>query len=226
MQANLAIGEFSITHGGKDYLFRPSLKNISAIGTPQEIVIAYSVLNGGEIAKLLRDVVELNQWAKQYAAKTALSPVFGRNILMTAVTILTCCCSDDVTAITGYYKPGGKGLLYCPGKLSIKDIITLARHLIDHGIIGTVDLRRDQKDSAKATYTAEFNAEEYISAARCHFGLPRMEAENLTMTEFQMLIKAMYKDSDKKTNGAIFTEDEYDRIMAEFEESQNKISDL
>ncbi|HII3852835.1 TPA: DUF6246 family protein, partial [Pasteurella multocida] len=51
-------------------------------------------------------------------------------------------------------------------------------------------------------------------AARCHFGLSRADAENLTMTEFQMLIKSKYPEQQKKST--LFTEEEYDQIMEDY----------
>ncbi|MGM7948250.1 DUF6246 family protein, partial [Yersinia enterocolitica] len=56
-------------------------------------------------------------------------------------------------------------------------------------------------------YSNEFNAMDYINSARIHFNMSRAEAEQLTMTEFQLLLKAKYPE-DKG-----FTREEYDEIM-------------
>ena len=58
--------------------------------------------------------------------------------------------------------------------------------------------------------TSEFRAFEYISAARNHFGMSRAEAEQLSMTEFQLLIAAKYPDQKG------FTKDEYDAVADEY----------
>ncbi|HDU8566434.1 TPA: hypothetical protein RG686_003807, partial [Morganella morganii] len=47
---------------------------------------------------------------------------------------------------------------------------------------------------------------DYISAARVHFNITRSEAEQLTMTEFVMMLKAKYPDEKG------FTRDEYEAI--------------
>ncbi len=55
----------------------------------------------------------------------------------------------------------------------------------------------------------EFNAFEYISAARNHFHMPRAEAERLSMTEFQLLLAAKYPLQKG------FTREEYDHVVDE-----------
>lgn len=57
----------------------------------------------------------------------------------------------------------------------------------------------------------EFNAFEYISAARNHFSMPRAETDQLTMTEFQQLLAAKYPEQKG------FTREEYDQMMDEDE---------
>ena len=44
-------------------------------------------------------------------------------------------------------------------------------------------------------------------AARNHFGISREEAENLTMTEFSMMLSSKYPDQKG------FTREEYDAVM-------------
>lgn len=72
-------------------------------------------------------------------------------------------------------------------------MLVIAQSLITHGIIGKAKVRHLQRhESGEAT--SEFRAFEYISAARNHFGMSRAEAEQLSMTEFQLLIAAKYPD--------------------------------
>ncbi len=59
-------------------------------------------------------------------------------------------------------------------------------------------------------WVTEFNAFEYISAARNHFGMRREEAEQLTMTEFQMLLAAKYPEQKG------FTREEYSQITDDY----------
>lgn len=211
MELNKSIGEFSITAGDKEYIFKPSFKNISKIGSPVDIVNTCTTLFGKEVTSLLDKSLSSTIDIQRYVLNVAFSPVYGRKILSCALIVLNACNDCDLSRVIGCLEPRQKGVIYKTGMLSIKDVISLARHLAIHGIIGSVELKKE--DSKQSDYTPEFNVEEYINAARCHFGLTRREAENLTMTEFQLLIKAKYPEQKKE---AIFSEDEYDQIMEEY----------
>lgn len=89
------------------------------------------------------------------------------------------------------------------------DMIIFAQSLITHGIIGKAKVRQLQRHKSGQT-TSEFNAFEYISAARNHFGVSRHEAEQLTMTEFTMLLAAKYPDQKG------FTREEYDQVADDY----------
>lgn len=95
------------------------------------------------------------------------------------------------------------------GSLPASDIIILGQSLITHGIIGKAKVRRLQRHETNS-FVSEFSAFEYISAARNHFRMPRAEAEQLTMTEFQLLINAKYPDQKG------FTAEEYDAVADEY----------
>ncbi|MFC1015262.1 DUF6246 family protein [Pasteurella multocida] len=212
MEANKSTGEFSLSFNNKEYIFKPSFKNIAKIGTPTDIVNVYSVLFGKEVTFLLNESLKANKDVQAYALNIAFSPVLGRKVLSCALTILNACNDSDLSGIFGYYKPSNKGIVYRIGAVNTKDVIALSKHLALHGIIGNIDLKT--KENKRSEYTSEFDVEEYISAARCHFGLSRADAENLTMTEFQMLIKSKYPEQQKKST--LFTEEEYDQIMEDY----------
>ncbi|KLW57553.1 hypothetical protein SK56_02174 [Enterobacter sp. MGH128] len=89
------------------------------------------------------------------------------------------------------------------------DIIVLAQHLMQHGIVGKAKVRQLQRHET-GERTTEFKAFDYISAARSHFGMSRDEASKLTMTEFQMLLAAKYPEQKG------FTREEYDSIADEY----------
>ena len=88
-------------------------------------------------------------------------------------------------------------------------MLVIAQSLITHGIIGKAKVRKLQRHEGSER-TNEFNAFEYVSAARNHFGMSRVEAEQLSMTEFQTLIAAKYPDQKG------FTKDEYDAVADEY----------
>jgi hypothetical protein len=87
-------------------------------------------------------------------------------------------------------------------------MVIVAQNLMMHGIIGKAKVRKLQRHETNET-TAEFRAADYIMAARNHFGISREEAENLTMTEFSLMLNAKYP------NQKGFTREEYDTVMDE-----------
>ncbi len=72
-----------------------------------------------------------------------------------------------------------------------------------------VAIQRLQKHEGFGT-SSEFNAFEYISAARAHLGISREEAEQLTMTEFQMMLAAKFPEQKG------FTREEYDNVADDY----------
>ncbi|WP_288061479.1 DUF6246 family protein [Rodentibacter caecimuris] len=209
------IGECLISTAERDYFFKPSLKAMAVLGSPVEIVQIYAELHGSEVRALLDKVGAKSTALQEYALDVIHSPVFGRKILQHAMNVLCACCEDDVSRLIGEWKSGTHGLVYVRGTLPYPDIITIARFLMMHGVIGCCPLDVPANKSA-GSYSSEFQAVEYISIARTAFGLSRQDAENLTMTEFQQLIKS--QQPQKKSRH--FTDDEYDRIMAEYEQSR------
>ena len=93
-------------------------------------------------------------------------------------------------------------------------MVIVAQNLMMHGIIGKAKVRKLQRYETNET-TAEFRAADYIMAARNHFGISREEAENLTMTEFSLLLNAKYP------NQKGFTREEFDSVMSEDDKRWN-----
>ncbi|HDW8052593.1 TPA: hypothetical protein RM804_004225 [Yersinia enterocolitica] len=207
MTPMLDIGEMllSDTVSQTDYFFRPSLKNMTKIGAATEIVEIYAVLNGSELNHVLTPAINANLPAALMPNKAIEK--CSEHILAAAIRVIEACCDSPVTALVGEFKGWRNCIVYRPGKVSKEAIITLARELIEHGVIGKAKIRKLQKNEGKNEYSSEFNAMDYINSARIHFNISRAEAEQLTMTEFQLLLKAKYPE-DKG-----FTREEYDEIM-------------
>ncbi|WP_183096627.1 DUF6246 family protein [Gibbsiella quercinecans] len=93
---------------------------------------------------------------------------------------------------------------------ALKPITEKVEALQANHIIGKAKIRKLQRHESNS-YVNEFNAFEYISAARNHFNMPRAEAERLSMTEFQLLLAAKYPEQKG------FTREEYDQVMDEDE---------
>jgi hypothetical protein len=123
--------------------------------------------------------------------------------------VLQACCEEDLTPMIGEWKGWRHCVVYRPGQMPKNDIIVLAQHLMQHGIVGKAKVRQLQRHET-GERTTEFKAFDYISAARSHFGMNRTEASQLTMTEFQMLLAAKYPDQKG------FTREEYDSIADEY----------
>lgn len=210
------IGEMRISLSDRSFFFKPSFRAMNEIGTPKEIVEVYARLNGIDYVAPLQHVEYLPFGAQVQVMKTISKPVYGRHVLSAAYIVMQSCCEDDVSVLIGGWKPTPRGVRYVTGIMPVSDIIIIARNLMQHGIIGKSPLKVPERleDQGKKT-TNEFHASQYIISARTHFDMTRDEAENLSMTEFQMMIKNKYpepKGLTKEERAA-----EYDQAKADRE---------
>lgn len=210
------IGEMRISLSDRSFFFKPSFRAMNEIGTPKEIVEVYAKLNGIDYVAPLQHVEYLPFGAQMQVMKTISKPVYGRHVLSAAYIVMQSCCEDDVSVLIGGWKPTPRGVRYVPGIMPVSDIIIIARNLMQHGIIGKSPLKVPERleEQGKKT-TNEFHASQYIISARTHFDMNRDEAENLSMTEFQMMIKNKYpepKGLTKEERAA-----EYDQAKADRE---------
>lgn len=210
------IGEMRISLSDRSFFFKPSFRAMNEIGTPKEIVEVYAKLNGIDYVAPLQHVEYLPFGAQMQVVKTISKPVYGRHVLSAAYIVMQSCCEDDVSVLIGGWKPTPRGVRYVPGIMPVSDIIIIARNLMQHGIIGKSPLKVPERleEQGKKT-TNEFHASQYIISARTHFDMARDEAENLSMTEFQMMIKNKYpepKGLTKEERAA-----EYDQAKADRE---------
>lgn len=210
------IGEMRISLSDRSFFFKPSFRAMNEIGTPKEIVEVYARLNGIDYVTPLQHVEYLPFGAQMQVMKTISKPVYGRHVLSAAYIVMQSCCEDDVSVLIGGWKPTPRGVRYVPGIMPVGDIIIIARNLMQHGIIGKSPLKVPERleEQGKKT-TNEFHASQYIISARTHFDMTRDEAENLSMTEFQMMIKNKYpepKGLTKEERAA-----EYDQAKADRE---------
>lgn len=190
--------------GEREYLLRPSFAAMTRVGSPEEIVAAYSTIHGSEVQNLIMacasNLGRLPEW---------LSPQFYRiadKVLSVSMQVIQACCEDDLTQMIGEWKGWSRYIVYRPGALSRNDIIVIAQHLMAHGVIGKAKVRKLQRHETNST-TTSFNAIEYINAARTHFDMTREDAAHLTMTEFALLLNAKYPDQKG------LTREEYDAVM-------------
>lgn len=206
------IGECLITVGEDDYFFRPSFANMMRIGDPQEIVQAFYDLHNDEVMPLMQRALEAYGAIPSWLIEHVKRSTYGRNGMHAAMNILAACCDRDVTPLIGEYVPGKTGrraMMLRRGAMEAFSMMAIAQSLITHGIIGKAKVRQLQRHETGQAVT-EFKAFEYINAARNHFGISREEAQNLTMTEFQMLLAIKYPDQKG------FTRDEYDKVADDY----------
>ncbi|EDG8890848.1 hypothetical protein CAJ82_23195 [Salmonella enterica subsp. enterica serovar Typhi] len=221
------IGEMRISLSDRSFFFKPSFRAMNEIGTPKEIVEVYARLNGIDYVAPLQHVEYLPFGAQMQVMKTISKPVYGRHVLSAAYIVMQSCCEDDISVLIGGWKPTPRGVRYVPGIMPVSDIIIIARNLMQHGIIGKSPLKVPERleEQGKKT-TNEFHASQYIISARTHFDMTRDEAENLSMTEFQMMIKNKYpepKGLTKEERAAEYDQAKADRErMKELAERKSK----
>lgn len=210
------IGELRISLADKSFFFKPSFRAMNEIGTPKEIVEMYATLNGADYLQTMQHIEGLPPGAQIQVMKTVSKPVYGRHVLSAAYIVMQACCEEDVSMLIGGWKPTARGVRYVPGVMPVNDIIIIARNLLDHGIIGKSPLKVPQRSESQKQKTNEFNVSQYIISARTHFGMTREEAEDLSMTEFQQMIKNKYPEPPGMTR------EEYDQAYDDLQDMRAK----
>ena len=111
----------------------------------------------------------------------------GQRAAQDSAYVLACLCDqDDVTPLVGWTDEVG----FHAGLMPPGEQIIMARHLLQHGIVG-----KARPDKGGGKFSDSFNASEYIAAACVHLGLSREDAEGLSMTEFQTMFEMKFPDS-------------------------------
>lgn len=206
------IGECLICTAKVDYMFRPSLANMMRIGEPQEIVQAFADLHNDEVTPLIQRAADAYGHIPAWLVEHIRTSNYGKRALMAAMTVMEACSADDLSPLIGEFRPAkakGKPFKRRAGQMGDFEILLIAQSLITHGIIGKAKVRQLQRNES-GTPTTEFSAFEYISAARTHFGISREEAQQLTMTEFQLMLAAKYPAQKG------YTKEEYDAAADDY----------
>ena len=206
------IGECLISAGEDDYFFRPSFAAMGRIGEPQEIVQAFYELHNDSVTPLLQQGIEAYGTIPGWLAGYVNRPQIAKPAILAAMSVLSACCDRDLSALVGEITTGKSGkwaFVWRKGLMPVADMVLIAQSLITHGIIGKAKIRQLQRNESNQA-TTEFNAFDYISAARNHFGMTRADAEQLTMTEFQLLLAAKYPEQKG------FTREEYDATAEDY----------
>lgn len=200
-------GDFTAHTKNGDFTFRPSLENISKIGDPQSIINTFSDVHMFPLFRWIETCKNIENSALEKAI-----PIYKNKAMIAAKLILTSCCDRDATEFFGDWDLVGKKIVGRVGLESNPDkILTLAKHLMFHGVVGKSDNKETKKGAKKSP---EFKAVEYVTMARNKngLGLSREEAWSMTMTELVMEMEAIIPPKTDD-NGAP-TDEQYDNVMA------------
>ena len=182
------VGEVGLSVGDVTHVLRPSLYAMSKLGEPVEIVELFARM-------MAEPHGEKARW-RQFSD---------------ALCILHCCADSDISEVVGYFN---ERLKYVYKKADLEDIITIARHLMRHGIIGVLP-EQPRRHDAKQEYTKEFIARDHVAAAMAHLGVSEREAWNMTMTALVGALRSKYPPSSKDSPGANApTLEEHEATMA------------
>lgn len=187
-----SIGEQGVSVGDRFVKFRPSLLNMTRLGTPREIVEAFGDVCIPPVPTGLAwaDTPRFKRWkAAQFRA---------------ACTVLWCCTDEpDISWLVGYINERGR---YVAGALPLTDIVGLAMGLLRHGVMG--DAKPEAaKRAKKSDYVSEFNAREFVSSAMAHLGTSEQDAWQMTMTSYIGAMRAKFppeKDAKAPLDGEYY----------------------
>lgn len=148
-------------------VLRPTLHAMSRIGEPKEIV---------EIA----------------------ARIFGGNAnVMDVLQVIWACCDDDVSDYTGYvsFDEESEKPVYVGGAMPLDDVVVIAAHLLEHGVIGKT--KPKSKNTGNYRANSEFVASEYAALAIAHLGMSEREAWATSMTTLVNALHSKFPDIGK-----------------------------
>ena len=130
----------------------------------------------------------------------------GPRATQEAAYVLACLCDqEDCTPLIGSVTPEG----HVPGAMKAAEMVLIAQHLMRHGIVGTA-----KPGTQDGKYSDSFDASEYVSAARVHLGLSSADAEALSMTEFQQMLRMKFPDAKADKQGP--SKEEYEAALKHY----------
>lgn len=188
------IGEIGLHGEGREVLLRPSFYAMSSLGTPEEIVEKYAALHAPLVLVPIEPgmppgLVELATKENQRRAKAIWNDTFWL-----AHQVVSACSDEDLTHFIG--EPGERFNSYRPGAMPVEDIVTIARSLMRHGVIGPAPKNREpDAPRQKSDYAAKFDALKYVYKGMSDLGLTEDQAWNMTLSGFAAAMEAKYGES-------------------------------
>lgn len=189
----IKVGQCAVTVDGIKYIFTPSFAAMAKIENDIDLVQAFAIVHGSKYpAKLPHDKDLRNR---------ILARCYGE-IVQTSMLVLKACADSDISHLIGTCEItlGGK-LRLRHGIIPIEDVITLAKHLLFHGLIGDGPENRAAEQPQDSDYTPVFDVLEFVYSAVAHLGLSESEAWNMTMTGYRAAVRAKMPpdERNKKT---------------------------
>jgi len=174
------IGHFAIETDDRRYEFIPSFKNIREICSPAEMPMFYARLFGAEIQAAYTESLAKSAMCRMYDAA--------------ALVMQMCCTNEDARRLTGFadYSTGKR--VWRLGAMPIKQMLIIARSLINHGLVGVA---RDSDKSKQGDASDSIDVYNYVHLAIAHLGMTKEIAENMTKTEFDSIVDLKYPDKNK-----------------------------
>ncbi|EFL9654153.1 hypothetical protein HZ31_000983 [Escherichia coli] len=179
---HIKVGQCAVTVAGVRYVFTPSFAAMAKIENSIDLVQAFAIVHGGKYPNRLPvDPVLRNR---------IMARCYGE-MVQTSVLVLKACADSDISHLTGECKitPSGK-LKLRHGIIPVDDVITLAKHLLFHGLIGDGPENKAAEQPQEGDYTPAFDVLEYVYSAVAHLGLSESEAWGMTMTGYRAAVRA------------------------------------
>lgn len=175
MSANVHAGEAAVIANGREYIFRPSLRNIGNLSSdPSEIVkIATSIAEGGESAYL----TALDVMYSCYSGEDDIFPVVGGY----ETKEFTCPYSGIKRQPTQFVN----------GYMAVEAVILLSLILLKNGMSGK------DRNNPDAGHLSKFDPAYFVGVASAHLSISPDSAWNMTMIELQSALEAKYPSSEK-----------------------------
>lgn len=200
MKAITDIGQAFIRAGERDVFLNPSFLGMSRIGSAEEIVDTFVKVHGGKYPS--------HRMNSGPVSKVVYATCFAE-MAEAAARVIQACSEQDVTGIIGQYRVTTSGrLIYRPGAIPIDDVITIARHLMNHGVMG--DQPAEEAQRRDGDYSDKFEPRSFVYTAVAHLGMSESDAWDMTMTSFRAAMDAKFP---QKARVKIPSQERYDEAM-------------
>lgn len=183
------IGECAIIHNNVTYEFRPSIKNIRKICSPNEMADFYADIAGVIEAKIVT--------ASKYALEKAIVS-YQKELRSKIANVLLSCCDTDCSKLLDDEESAKT--------MTLKHI---AMSLLNNGVIGKPPKSTSKESKEKRSVIDVY---EYADIAEAHLGIAYPLSENLTKTELDRKLSVKFPEEKKPSSNAPSDDDYYEAM--------------